>query len=365
MLFEILLEIRHLKLIISNLLLYKSFNILLNMKHYLIIQTAFLGDAILTTPLISSLYNTNDDCDIDIICDVRGLPIFETNPYLNRIIVFNKSQNKWLNFIRIVRIIRNENYDCILLPHRSFTSALAARLAKTSCRIGFNKSKFSFLYSNIIKYQQKHEIERNLDLLYPLAKEYKFSHPEIFPLEKEIQKVGSLIKKNGLDDFVAIAPGTKWKTKQWLPEYFKRLALYILLDAELPDKIVIIGGKEDIALCRYISNDKKNIYNFCGKLSIRESYQLIKNAKFIVCNDSASVHLGSAAQIKVVVIYGSTVPEFGFYPYGENHIIIENNNLKCRPCGIHGHQKCPKGHFKCIMEILPEFVYYKIKTSAV
>lgn len=108
-----------------------------------------------------------------------------------------------------------------------------------------------------------------------------------------------------------------------------------------------------------MSNFDKNVYSAVGKLSIIESLELLKNCELLLSNDSAPTHLGVAADIPVLTIYCSTIPEFGFYPYHNKGEYI-SNHLTCKPCGIHGHNKCPIKTFECGISLNPKVVIKKM-----
>lgn len=75
---------------------------------------------------------------------------------------------------------------------------------------------------------------------------------------------------------------------------------------------------------------------------------MISNAIITYSNDSAITHLASSVNAPIATIFCSTVPSFGFTPLSDNSFIIEPNiEILCRPCGMHGHQKCPKDLFIC------------------
>jgi heptosyltransferase-2 len=123
---------------------------------------------------------------------------------------------------------------------------------------------------------------------------------------------------------------------------------------------VLIGSKQDVNLCDKICKFCPDAINLAGILSLRQTYKFLKNCTGIVTNDSAPLHLGLAAEIPVYAIFGSTVPEFGFAPFGKNDCIIEDTALACRPCGIHGRKKCPVKTFDCMNNLTPAFVLNKI-----
>ncbi len=83
----------------------------------------------------------------------------------------------------------------------------------------------------------------------------------------------------------------------------------------------------------------------------------MKMCKAIYTNDSGAMHLAAAVKVPVIAFFGSTVSEFGFFPYKAKSIQLENKNLSCRPCTHIGRKSCPKIHFKCMKELKPELAF--------
>ena len=111
----------------------------------------------------------------------------------------------------------------------------------------------------------------------------------------------------------------------------------------------LLGGPDDHELCEDIKvfSQRNNVYNLAGKLSLMQSAALMKDAKRNFVNDSGPLHIASAGNASVSAFFCSTIPEFGFGPLSDDSNVIEVNDLTCRPCGLHGHKACPKGHFHC------------------
>ncbi|MDQ3193863.1 MAG: glycosyltransferase family 9 protein, partial [Bacteroidota bacterium] len=118
-------------------------------------------------------------------------------------------------------------------------------------------------------------------------------------------------------------------------------------------RIVLIGdaSEKDRSICDYIEKNCNNILNLCGKLNIKELLNVLYNCEYVICNDSAILHLSEAVGKKVIALFGSTVKEFGFFPQLYDSKVFENNNLNCRPCTHIGRESCPLGHFRCMNEI--------------
>jgi heptosyltransferase-2 len=329
-------------------------------KRILIIQTAFLGDAILSTPLIKALRELFPDSFISFLLIPETKKVLENNPYLNEILVYDKRNKKGpIRFFQLVGKIRERGFDLAVIPHRSLRSALLSYLSSIPKRIGFDNSAGSSLFTEKVNYLANiHEIERNLSLLSDFDYHPENVNPELFPSPDDYSYARKLLHDSDIreeEKIVGIAPGSVWATKRWLPERFAEVA--DLLQQKAGVKVVFLGSEEDQKLCQGIADQMKTpSVILAGKTDILQSSAIISLCKVILSNDSAPVHVASAMKRPVVAIFGSTIPEFGFAPYGEGHVIIQKK-MECRPCGIHGKRKCPQKHFKCMKEIATEEVY--------
>ena len=102
-------------------------------------------------------------------------------------------------------------------------------------------------------------------------------------------------------------------------------------------------------------NKKAIVFNACGKFNLNQSASLIQNSRAVFTHDTGLMHIAAAFKKQVYSIWGNTVPKFGMYPYQTKFTVFENNNLTCRPCSKIGFDKCPKGHFKCMKEVVFDF----------
>ncbi|MBK3332996.1 lipopolysaccharide heptosyltransferase II [Persephonella atlantica] len=320
----------------------------------LVWQTAFLGDLILTTPLFHSIKSMFPGSELTVITKPFGRDVLKNNPYVDRLIIFDKKESSTWN---LIKRLKKEQYDVAISPHRSHRASYSLFLSRIPFRAGFDRAGFSFLYTKTVshRFDGTHEIDRNLSLLtvfpqYDEKKIYRF--PELFLSNSEdrFYTQHELKDKN----YTVIAPGSKWATKRWTAEGFAVLIDFLAVKGE---KIVIIGGKEDaeyVSKILSLSRNTDKVLNLTGKTSLRESFSIIKHAKALISNDSAPVHMAVAFNTPVIDIYGPTVTDFGFYPY-RNGAVVEVQ-LKCRPCGLHGHNQCPIKTHECMKKINPEMV---------
>jgi len=329
----------------------------------LIIQTAFPGDVVLTTPLIRAVKENFQHSEIYFLLIQDTQDLLKNNPHLKEVIVYDKKRKGGPGFWTTLKRLKELKIDLALIPHRSFRSAFLAKLARCRRRVGFSTSAGRiFLTDQVVYRLDKHEIERNLSLLSFNGIQTEALLPELFPGSEEYRKAEQFLSKNQAsfsDELVCIAPGSVWATKRWLPEGFALVAERLIQEEQI--KVILIGSADDRILAEMMADRmKKKPINACGELSLLESAALVSKSRLVLSNDSAPSHMAVAMHTPVVTIFGSTVQEFGFYPYGEGNGIIQKQ-LYCRPCGIHGRNRCPERHFRCMREISAQEVFETVQ----
>ncbi len=330
----------------------------------LVIQTAFLGDAILTLPMIQELKKKNSESKLDVLAIPSTEIIFSSSSYVDNVIVIDKREKhksiKRLN--NFIKELREKSYSIIYSPHRSFRSAYITIKLGVRETYGFDNSSFKYAYKNIVKYKQTdHEVQRNLELIGEDTKDksWKIS-PEIIIAETEKEKVTDVLSTNKIDtEFIAVAPGSVWETKRYPKEYYSEVIKSLIAKNE---KVVLIGGENDKLLCDEIAfNTNDKVKNLAGEFSVTETIQLLGSAKLLITNDSAPTHMGMCADIPVLTIYCSTAPGFGFYPYNNKSRYLSYDKLDCKPCGIHGYKECPVKSFDCGYKLIPEDILKEVE----
>ena len=313
-----------------------------------------MGDVVLATPVVEKLHRVFPTAEIDFLLRKGNEGILNEHPFLNKIIVLDKQKNKFKNILKIIKQIRQNNYNLVINLHRFGSSGIITVLSKAKRTIGFNKNPFSFFYSKSVKHiigkkaSNIHEIDRNLLLTEEYVDNMCFM-PRIYPSVKDYEAVESF-KKNS---YICLAPFSVWFTKQypkekWL-DFIRVIPVYL--------SVCLIGSDNDSIECEEIiaESGKKNIYNQAGKLSLLQTAALMENSLMNFVNDSAPLHFASAMNAPVTAVFCSTVPEFGFGPLSEkSHIIQTEEQLDCRPCGLHGYKSCPENHYECAYSIKSE-----------
>lgn len=324
------------------------------MQKFLIIQTAFIGDVVLATALIEKLHFSFPDIKIDFLLRKGNEGLLVHHPYLNQLLIWDKKRRKYLHLLSLALQIRKRKYDVVINVQRFAATGLLTAVSGATHKIGFNKNPLSFLFTQKVQHQIStknnylHEVDRNQLLIKDITDEHA-AKPRLYPSPADFE----FVKKYQAITYICIAPASVWFTKQY-PK-----TKWITLINKLPDTVAIflLGAPTDKSLCEEIRNacKEKKIENLAGKLNFLQSAALQQKAMMNYVNDSAPLHFASSVNAPVTAVYCSTVPSFGFGPLSDNKHIIETLlPLDCKPCGLHGHKQCPKGHYKCALSITDE-----------
>lgn len=318
-----------------------------NLRKILIIQTAFIGDVILATALIEKLIRFYPDAQIDFLLRKGNEGVLKDHPYITNLIIWNKKEGKYKSLLRLLLSVRKQKYDVVINLQRFGTTGIFTSLTGARITIGFDKNPFSIFFDKKIKHQigSKHEVERNLELIENYT-DRSFIKPKLYPSSSDFEAVSSFKTQK----YICVAPGSVWFTKQFPKEKWIEFIEKISSDI----KIYLIGGPGDLEISNAIRDEvsHSSIENLTGRLSLLQSAALMRDAVLNYVNDSGPMHLASAMNANTVAIYCSTVPSFGFGPLADNSSVVQTDlELKCKPCGLHGYQQCPLGHFKCAYTI--------------
>lgn len=313
----------------------------------LVIQTAHLGDVVLTTPLLARLAEQHGP--VDVVTTPGAAPLLNTHPAVRRVIPYDKAgrDRGAGGFFRLVRELRRAGYTRALLPHESLRTSLLAWLARVPVRIGFAGAPGRLWYTQRVSLPEGTHASRRFGALAGIG---QTPLPSLGLTEDDLRKVAEWLADQRVPaGFVAMAPGSKWGTKRW-PHYPQ-------LAARLNQPLVVVGGGEDRALGEAICQAMPGrSWNAAGKFTLRESAALLQHARVLVTNDSLPLHLATAVRCPVLAVFGPTSPKFGFGPLGVKDRVFEHPSLPCRPCSRHGPMTCPLGHHLCMRDISADAV---------
>ena len=307
----------------------------------LVVQTAFLGDVVLTTPLLTAL--AESEGPVDVVTTPGAAPLLETHTAVRRVIPYDKrgADRGWQGLRALARRLRAEHYQSAYLPHRSLRSAALALLARIPRRVGYRDGWRSLYTETRPRPLAGHEIDRLLALAGRGASVETL--PSLRLTDADQAAATQWLEAAGIaGPFVALAPGSIWGSKRW--------TRYAELAQRLSEgtAVVLVGGQGDVELAQAIVAAVPKAVNACAALTLRQSAALIAKALVLVTNDSAPLHLAQAVGTPTVTIFGPTIPAFGFGPRGTRDQILGIDGLECRPCSRHGPARCPLGHHACM-----------------
>jgi len=320
-------------------------------RKLLIVRLSSLGDILLTTPMIRTIKNQYPGIEIDFVLRKEFHDLLRLNTCINNIFFYDSNKEE---VGRLGSMINDNGYDLIVDLQNNFRSKIL--LKKPGCPV------ISFRKNDLKKFLLVHFKINLLKNSLSIAERYAQT-VEDFELDNEGLNLFTDKKPFLFNDSdknkIGLCPGAKHLTKRWTKEYY--IALGKLLEQN-GYQVILFGGKDDKLLCSEIENQLVNSINLCNDNDILQTAADMEKCKTIFCNDSGLMHTAAAMKIPVIAFFGSTVKEFGFSPYKSKSLVMENNNLSCRPCSHIGRNECPKKHFKCMLELSPQLAFNNLKS---
>ncbi|MEA2107133.1 MAG: glycosyltransferase family 9 protein [Bacteroidota bacterium] len=319
---------------------------------FLIIRFSSIGDIVLTTPVVRCLKNQVKNVEIHYLTKPQFSKILESNPHIDKVHVLKDS------FAETIHELKYEHFDYIIDLHKNLRSFRVKNRLKI---ISFsfhklNKEKWLMVNFKKNKLPDIHIVDRYLEILSIFDIQNDQQGLDYFiPKEDEVEL--KTISPELLSGYVGVVVGAYHNTKKLPADKI------ISICKKINKPIVLLGGPDDQQEAENIKNAVgTNIYNTCGKFNINQSAYVVKQANVILTPDTGLMHIASAFKKKIVSVWGNTIPEFGMYPYlpDPTSEIVEIKGLKCRPCTKIGFSKCPKKHFKCILDLDDDYIAQRI-----
>lgn len=334
----------------------------------LFVQTAFLGDLLLSIPTLKQLRKIYPNQEIHLVCR-KGLGSIIKKFDLVDIVHDDFASTKpTLGEWR--RRFKDKSFDLLLCPHESSRSRLFCMLTTAKVKIGYKFFLSKFVFTQSIS-RPKHlpEALRQMFLLTTIDLEMNkelSQLPRQFQTYNQVPQWSSMVmysesqkrefkrelcERLNVDKshaVVAIAPGSVWATKRWPLEHFVEVAKDLIDQQKV---VIIVGSKDEKPLGEEIQRRVPEVMNLCGETSLATLSEVLGACDALVCNDSGSMHMAAVANTPIVSVFGPTVLEFGYQPWSNDFIVLEKKNLKCRPCSLHGGEKCPIGTHECMKMI--------------
>ncbi len=343
------------------------------MSKALVIQTAFLGDLVLTTPLLRALVERG--YEVDVLCTPAGAAVLSGLPKVNAIVFEKKTMTGIQSFLFAKRNLQ-KNYDKIFCVHRSLRSLVLGRIPRAQQAWAYSNPLAKLLCYDVVKYlpyaQGIHYVDRVLSManrglinaeLSPGA--LSFSRTPWLTVTKPeaagVKDRFNLDKKT--KPYLVVSPYSAWGTKIWPIE--RHVAAGYAVAEKRGFDMVILGdhNHQNAEIDGILSKNyglrpsgAPRVVNLCGLTSVGDLKAILAGASLLITNDSAPVHIAAAFDVPTVCVFGPTAPLWGFYPLSTKHAVVQHQDLSCRPCHIHGPRVCPLEHFRCMKDIQAEQV---------
>jgi lipopolysaccharide heptosyltransferase II len=331
-------------------------------KKVLIIRLSSIGDILLTTPFIRQVHRRFPGADIEFVVKSKFKELITFNPHINKIHSLDGSSKHALR--KLKRDLKKIKYDYIFDLHNNYRSIFLRTGLSCNYKGIIRKDKVRqafLLYFKLNFYKNPKSIpQRYLETGLKSGVRDDNLGLELYWTKEISDMTNSILADldiNQAKNFICLAPGAGFFTKRWPIFYFAQLV--DLIRSELKAKVVVLGGEEDKNVTAELSRSS-DVYNLSGKINLLESAAIISKSSALVSNDTGLMHLAAAVNTPMVAIFGSSVVEWGFRPFRVAHTLIEEKELKCRPCSHIGRNSCPKKHFKCMLNISPERVFKEL-----
>ena len=336
----------------------------------LIVQTSFLGDVVLSTPVFAAVRRHYPDAHLAVLVRPECAGVLRGHPAIDAVLIDDKrGRDGGFGAVRTVRRLRAGRFDLVLSLHKSLRTAWVLAAARIPRRVGFRKSAGWFLYHRTVpRDPTRHDVERNLSLLAGIGIDPAsvVSRPSLACTAEAAERVARLLADRAVPvglPLVGVAPGSVWATKRWTVEGFAALLRALRDDMHVVP--VLLGARGDMEYAAAIQQAAGHAaVDLVGQTDLEVLVAAIDRCRVLVCNDSAPMHIAVARDVPVVAIFGPTTLRQGYGPYTDRAIVVERD-LPCRPCGRHGGARCPIGTHACMRDITPHEVLQAVATLLV
>lgn len=342
-------------------------------ERILVLQTAFLGDIVLSTSFLRALRDSYPQAAIALLTTKGGIELLTPNPWQIQLFSYDKrgSENGVHGFRKKLKEIKLWQPTKVFCLHRSFRSAFLARLSGAKEIWGFQEAAGSFLYTNLVSRKKfLYEAEKNYALL---QVEKAVSGHSLFPelaFSSEDQAAAySLLGFSAEKKYFVLSPSSVWATKRWPADRFGESAAALWREFSLEPVIIAGNSPEDLDSAQIVTSRFHELtgayaHNLAGKTPLGVLKAILANAEVVLANDSAPLHMAVAVGAPVLAVFGATTKSLGFFPLAPEGkaAVAEVQNLSCRPCGLHGHRRCPEKHFRCMLDLKPAQVIEELRS---
>jgi ADP-heptose:LPS heptosyltransferase len=336
-----------------------------------------LGDLLLSIPLLKKTRELFPEEKIGLVCRKGFGDFLIRNGAVDFVFEIKKGDEE--SYAQALLEISKFSVRNLISPHQSFRTGLFCKKIKAESKVSFsNWWTFLFFNKHIKRDLRLPDALRQMSLLSVFDEKLKgeleayaryekpFESNEFgklpsppswgdMSLRSELMKDAETFERlkstYGLEykgKTVLIFPGSVWATKRWTCQGFIDTGRKLVNEGY---EVIIMGGPGEELLAEKVASEIPRAKCLAGKTKVFESAQLIMHANLVIGNDSASAHLAAVCDTPLVAVFGPTVLNLGYRPWGQTSYVVEVKEMQCRPCGKHGHNECPLKTHACMKEI--------------
>jgi heptosyltransferase-2 len=328
------------------------------MKRFLVIRLSAIGDVVLATAALEALSQAHPKAEVHFLVKSRFAGLLAGHPGIARLWEFDeRGRHRGVRgMLLFLHSMQRERFDAIIDLQDNLRSRLIGSGLRAGRRLRWDKQALRrrlLVRGRLRAKPFRNVVDRYLDTLAPLGIEAADARPKLYP--DMTANIPGLPNK----PFLCLAPGAHWATKRWPAESYRELADLIIKQSK--QSIVLVGGEADAGACRKVAAASEGrIANLCGRLDLGQLAAVLARSVLLVTNDSGPMHMAEAVGVPIVALFGPTVPQFGFAPWRQGSVVMERE-LGCRPCSVHGSDRCPRRHQRCLRDITPQEAWGKVR----
>ncbi len=302
-------------------------------KSILIIKTAYIGDVVMTLPILEPLSKQFPKAAISFLTSRGAHEILENNPQVNEVLIYNPFwfyPGKLVDYLKFILHLRKKKYDLVIEARGDIREILLLVWPlKAKYKVSYDIGGGGYLLSHVVPYCGVcHRVDYHLDIVkYLGAPPHELSW-NINLRDVEKKNVDKILKDRDISPpFVAIHPGSRLTLKMWPGDKYAQLADILIVKHGMD--VVFFGSSGEVRLIEAIINKmENNPVTLAGNISLREMAGLFSRSALCICNDSAPMHIAAAVKAPTVAIFGpSKSIETG--PYGNKSVVVEKR-YSCR-----------------------------------
>ena len=312
----------------------------------LVLRFSSIGDIVLTSPVLRCL-KQQTGAELHCLTKRSFASIVAPNPHLDRVFSFEKEVTE------VLPALKAERYDWVIDLHHNLRSHRVrfalGRPARSFDKLNFEK--WLLVHTGIDRLPDVHIVHRYMESVAHLGVQYDGQGLDYFIPPLEELRISELDPRLSPGNFIAFVLGATHATKRLPVEKMEAIC------ARIDQPIVLLGGKSESATAQFLTEKRPHqaIIDQCGQCSLHQSASIVRQSAVVLTHDTGLMHIAAAFRKPIVSVWGNTVPKFGMYPFYPDgmdlNTSIEVHGLACRPCSKIGYEKCPKGHFKCMMQM--------------